>query len=587
MVQGGSLKINGQVSQAGDHADARAKIAGINLKPLHSAVAKFTSLVLESGNISASARLKYHSSKSGPQLHANGSISVNKLMLNEEGTDERFLEWKEMSVDGFQFGLSPDQLKIDEVRLLEPGAKVVIFKDHSVNLAKVLKRSDAVDEGTATHQEKTPTAVPSKERSLFPVNIERIRVEKGVVDFADFSLVFPFATHVTDFNGGATGISSDPSSRTSVKLEGKVDEYGFTAVEGGLSPFAPKTFTDLTVSFQNVEMKPLSPYSATFAGRKIASGTLNLKLEYKIQNSELLGENTVVLDKFTLGERVEAPNAIHLPLDLAIALLTDTDGKIDVAVPVSGNVDDPEFKYGRVIWKALVNLITKVVTAPFRALGGLLGDKSEQMDAISFQPGSDRLLPPELKKLKKVVDALEKRPQLRLVVQGRYDPKIDGEALRTEHIKRALAEQMKVKLSPGEEPGPVAFNTAKTQKALEKLLKNRAGDKAIADFKTQYEKETGQKAKRVKPYLALFGLESSDIAFYQAIFEELVRLEPLLDKELQELAQRRTEAIVKELKTTGELGSTRVTAGSSGPVKKTSTDTVNTSLTLDVIKTGG
>jgi outer membrane protein OmpA-like peptidoglycan-associated protein len=354
-----------------------------------------------------------------------------------------------------------------------------------------------------------------------------------------------------------------------------------------MSPFAPKTFTDLTVSFQNVDMMPLSPYSATFAGRKIASGTLNLKLEYKIQNSELLGDNKVVLEQFTLGERVEAPNAINLPLDLAIALLTDTEGKIDVAVPVKGNVDHPKFSYGHVIRQALVNLITKVVTAPFRALGGLLGDKGEQMDAISFHPGSDRLLPPELKKLKNVVEALEKRPQLRIVVQGRFDPKIDGEALRTERVKLALAEQMGVKLSPDEAPGPVAFNTAKTQKALEKLLKMRAGDKAVADFKTQYEKKTGKKAKQVKPYLALFGWESSDIAFYQGIFEELVKLEPLLDNDLQDLAQRRAEVIVKELKTTGGLSPTRVTTGSSGPVEKASTDAVNTSLTLDVIKPAG
>jgi hypothetical protein len=586
VAQGGSVNVSGQVSQAGDIADARAKISGINLKPLHPAVAKFTSLELESGNISASARVKYRSAKSGPQLHANGSISVKKLMLNEEDTGERFLEWKEMVVDGLQFGLSPDQLKIEEVKLMEPGAKVVIFKDRSVNLAKVLKRSDAVDDGTAIHQKKAPTVVQIKEQSLFPVNIERIRVEKGVVDFADFSLVFPFATHVTDLSGGATGISSDPVSRTSVKLEGKVDEYGFTMVEGGLSPFAPKTFTDLTVTFQNVEMKPFSPYSATFAGRKIASGTLNLKLGYKIQNSELLGDNTVVLDKFTLGERVEAPNAIHLPLDLAIALLTDAEGKIDVAVPVSGNVDNPEFKYGRVIWKALVNLITKAVTAPFRALSGLLGDKAEQMDAVSFQPGEDRLLPPELKKLKKVVEALEKRPQLRIVVQGRYDPKMDGEALRTKRVKRALAVQMKQKLSPDEEPGPVAFNTAKTQKALEKLLEMRKGDTAIDDFKTQYEKATGKKAKRTNFAMAVIGWASSDTAFYQAMFKEVIKLEPLTDKDLQDLAQRRAEAIVKELKTTGGLGSTRVTAGSSGPVKKASKDVVNTSLTLDVIKAG-
>ena len=507
-------------------------------------------------------------------------------MLSEEDTNERFLEWKEMDANGLEFGLSPDHIHIEEVKLLESGAKIVIFKDHSVNLAKILKRSDAVGEEITTQQEQAPAVKQNNNRAFFPVSIERVNVEKGVVDFADFSLVLPFATHVTDFNGGATGISSDPSSRTMVELEGKVDEYGFTTVEGGLSPFAPKTFTDLIVSFQNVEMKPFSPYSATFAGRKIASGTLNLKLGYKIQNSELLGDNTVVLEKFTLGERVDAPNAIHLPLDLAIALLSDAEGKIDVAVPVSGNVDNPEFKYGRVIWKAVVNLITKVVTAPFRALGGLLGDKAEQMDAVSFQPGEDRLLPPELKKLKKVVEALEKRPRLRIVVQGRYDPKIDGEALRTKRVKRALAEQMKVKLSPGEEPGPVAFNTAKTQKALEKLLEMRKGDTAIDDFKTQYEKETGKKAKRTNFAMAVIGWASSDTAFYQAMFKEVIKLEPLTNKDLQDLAQRRTEAIVKELKTTGGLASTRVTAGSSGPVEKASKDAVNTSLTLDVVKAG-
>ena len=511
IAQGGSVNAIGQASQIGDHADARIKVVGVNLKPLHPAVAKFTLLTLESGNVSASARMKYRSAKSGPQLDADGSVSVDSFMLNEEGTGERFLEWKKLSANGLKFGLSPDRLHIEEVRLLEPGAKIVVFKDRSVNLAKVVKRPDTTDAETAPHQEKAPAAAAGKDQDLFSVNIERIRVEKGVVDFADFSLLLPFVTRVTDFNGSVTGVSSDPASRTSVEFEGKVDEYGHTTVEGGLSPFAPKTFTDIMVSFRNVEMKPLSPYSATFAGREIASGTLNLKLEYKIQNSELLGDNEVVLEQFTLGERVEAPDAISLPLDLAIALLTDAEGKIDVAVPVRGNVDNPKFSYGHVIRQAIVNLITKIVTAPFRALGGLLGDKGEQMDAI-------------------------------------------------------------------------AFDNAKTQKALEKLLDSRGGDKAVADFKAQYEKKTGQKAKQVKPYLAVFGMESSDTAFYQAIFEELVTLEPMPGNDLQNLAQRRAEAIVKEIEATAGFGAARVTAGSPSPVEKASTETVNTKLSLDVIK---
>ena len=584
VVQGGSASVSGQVSQIGDHANARVKLIGLSIKPLHPAVTKFTSLALESGNVSASTRVSYHTAKSGPQLRANGSVSLDKLRMNEADTGKRFIEWKEMSANGIKFGLSPDRLQIGEVRLLEPGAKVVIFKDRSVNLAKVLKSSDAVGADNATHQEQTQAVVPSKDRALFPVSLKRIHVEKGVVDFADLSLVLPFATQVTDFNGSVTGISSEPTSRASVQFDGRVDEYGFTTVKGRLSPFTPKTFTDITVLFRNIRMKSFSPYSATFAGREIASGKLNLKLEYKIQNSELLGNNEVLLEQFTLGERVEAPNAISLPLDLAIALLTDAEGKIDVAVPVRGNVDHPEFKYGRVIWQALVKLITKAVTAPFRALGGLFGDKSEQMDFIAFDPGSARLLPPEQEKLNEVSKALKKRPQLRLVVEGRFDTKLDGEALRTKRARHALTEQMGVKLPIDEKLEPIAFDSTKTQRALEKLLEMHSEDTAIADLKIQYEKETGKKAKRVNFAMALIGWASSDTAFYQAMFEELVKLEPLTDNDLKELALRRAEGIIKDLKTTDGLDDTRVTAGSPGPAERASTKTINTRLRLDVIK---
>jgi hypothetical protein len=164
---------------------------------------------------------------------------------------------------------------------------------------------------------------------------------------------------------------------------------------------------------------------------------------------------------------------------------------------------------------------------------------------------------------------------------------MDGEALRTARTRHALAEQMGVKLASEEDPGPIAFDSAKTQKALEKLLEMRKGDTAIDDFKTQYEKATGKKAKRTNFAMAVIGWASSDTAFYQAMFKELVKLEPLLDNDLQDLAHRRAQTIVKELKTTGGLAPARVTTGSSGPVEKASTDTVNTSLALDVLKPAG
>ncbi len=584
LAQGGSAGIRGKVSQSGDHVDARAKISSINLKPLDPAVSRFTYLALESGTISAVTRVNYRAAKSGPQLQADGSMSLNKLKLNEVDSGERFLNWKAMSGNGIKFSLSPQRLQIEEVKLLEPGVKVVIFKDRSVNLAKVLKRQEKAGSDTKA-QLKNPTAAPSKDhRDLFPIDIARVRVDNGAVDFADFSLVLPFAAHVTDFNGGIADISSNPSRFASLKFSGKVDKYGLSSVKGRLKPFLPKMFTDITASFRNVRMKTFSPYSVTFAGRKISSGKLNLNLEYKIQNSELQGNNNVVLEEFTLGERVKTPNAINLPLDLAVALLTDAEGKIDVAVPVHGNVDNPKFAYGRVIWKAVVNLITKIATAPFRALGSLFGGKGEQLDAIAFDPGSARLLPPEMEKIKKVSEALKKRPKLRLVVAGRFDPEMDGKALRTERVRRALALQTGLKLAPGEEPGPLSFDTAKIQGALEELLQKRKGDHAIADFEAQYEKETGKKAKRMNFAMALVGWGSSDTAFYRAVFKELVKLEPLTDSDLMNLAKRRAEGIVNEVKAAGGLAATRVTTGSPGPVKKTSGKTVNTGLSLDIVK---
>jgi hypothetical protein len=562
------------------------KLDGINIKPLHPAVTQFTSLALDSGNVSASTQVSYRASKSDPKLRADGAVILSGLRLNEADTRERFLEWKEMSADGIRFELLPNRLQVKELRLLEPGAKVVIFKDRSVNLTKALKRPDATKNGTKPPAPQTPPSAVElqQNQTLFPVNINRVRVEKGIVDFADFSLVLPFATQVTDFNGGITGVSSEPTSRASLKFEGRVDQYGLSTVEGSLSPFAPKTFTDISVLFRNVEMKPLSPYSATFAGRKIASGKLNLNLEYKVQNSELLGENSVVLEQFTLGERVEAPDAISLPLDLAVALLTDAEGKIDVAVPVRGNLDNPDFKYGRVISQAFIKVITKIVTAPFRALGSLFGDQGEQMGAIAFDPGSFRLLPPEQEKLIAVSKALKKRPQLRLIVEGRFDPKMDSEALRTARTRNALVEQMGVDLATEEEPGPIAFDSIKTQRALEKLLEKRSGDNAVADFKAQYEKATGKKAKRTNFAMAVVGWASSDTAFYQAIFKELVKLEPLTENDLKELALSRAQGIIKELKKAAGLDETRVTVGTPGPAEEDSKKSVYTKLTLDVVK---
>jgi hypothetical protein len=394
------------------------------------------------------------------------------------------------------------------------------------------------------------------------VVVERVRLDQSSLSFADLSLVLPFATRVHGLNGVVVGLGSDPGTRATLKLDGRVDEFGLVKVDGGLSAFSPKTFTDITVIFRNVPMSTLTPYSATFAGRRIVAGTMNLDLEYKIDHSELVGENKVVLQRLKLGERVESPGAMRLPLDLAIAILSDSEGRIDIALPVRGNVDRPEFSYGHLIWQALVTVITKIVTSPFRALAGLFGGDAESLQNIVFEPGSDTVQPPERQKLQRVAEVLDKKPQLKLTVHGGYEAKSDGEALRSLRVRQDLAQRLGVSVKPGEDPGPVAFDQAKTQRTLEALLTESKGAKAVEEFETGYEKSTGKKAQRVNPVLALVGRGSADRAFYEALFRRLVEIAPLTDAEVAALGTRRGEATARALKERAGTAAARVEVGS-------------------------
>ena len=571
VAQGGSLGATGSFVPDGSGADARLKLSGLNLVPLQPVVARYATLTLKSGSVSASATLKYRAKKSGATLLAAGTLNAAGLEIDEAQGGDRFLSWKSLSATGVRFRLAPDRLTINEIRLRQPGAKITVFKDRSVNLARVLKKRDA------------PADAAPAAGGAFPVSVERVRVENGTVDFADLSLVLPFAARIREFSGVVTGISSDPASRAQMKLEGRVDETGLARLDGALSPFAPKHFMDLRAVFRNVEMPPMSPYSATFAGRKIATGRLSLDLEYKIKDGKLAGNNKVLLDKFTLGERVEAPNALHLPLDLAIALLTDAQGKIDVAIPVSGDVDNPKFSYGHLIWQAIVTVIKNIVTAPFKALGALLGGGATKLDAIAFDPGSSRVLPTELDKLKKVAQALKQRPKLKVIVDGRYQATVDGEALRSAKVRRELAAEQKVKLAPAEEPGPVAFDNAKTQRALEKLMTARAGKNAVAQFAAEFEKKAGRKASRVNPALALFGKGSDDREFYEALYRRLVELHPLPAAELQALGEQRASAVSQALVKDAGIDAARVALGKTEAAGEAPQDTIETKLRLDVL----
>jgi hypothetical protein len=592
VMQGGRFTARGRVAPDGPRVDATLNLARLALPPAQPYIAQHAAVVLRSGEVSTAGRVTYRGDRGRQEVTFTGTADTDNLQVVEADGGEPVVGWKNVHAETIRFGLAPDRLAIDEVRLTELDGRLVIFKDKSLSLAKLIKPAGAppgAAPGSGPGAPAAPAgaatpASPADAGPGFPITVDRVRVDNSSMSFADLSLVLPFATRVHTLNGVVAGLGSDADTRATMKLDGRVDEFGLVKVDGALSAFRPKLFTDIKVSFRNVPMNTLSPYSATFAGRRIRAGTMNVELEYKIDRSALAGDNKVVLQQLQLGERVESPGAMRLPLDLAIAILSDSDGKIDIDLPVRGNVDSPEFSYGHLIWQALVTVITKIVTSPFRALGGLFGGSdAEGLQAIAFEAGSDTVLPPEREKLKRVAEVLGKRPRLKLTVHGGYETKTDGEALRSLRVRADLAQRLGVKLKPGEDLGPVAFDQAKTQRALEAMLNERAGAKAVDVFQTGYEKTREKKAERANPLLSIVGRGSPDRDFYQALFRRLVEIAPLSDSEVTALGQRRGEAAMRVLKESAGSSAARVETGDTEAAASAERNSIPTRLELGAV----
>ena len=585
VAQGGDLHAKGNFLPDLASADAELTINQLNCMPLQTVFARYTTLELKSGTASMTSILQYRTKDATSNFQGKGQFNLSDLLVKEAASGDRFLAWKTFDANEMAFSLSPDTLSIKEIKLVEPGAKIMIFEDSSFNFAKAFKKQETEPKakGSDANPAEKQTTAATQTKNKFEVSVEKVRVTKANVDFSDRSLLLPFAAKIHDLGGTLIGVSSDPNRRAKLQFQGRVDEYGSAKISGDLRPFAPKQYTNIRTEFQHVAMSPLSPYSATFAGRKIASGTLSLDLQYKVIDNQMKGQNSVLLDQFTLGEKVNSAKALDLPLDLAIALLTDSKGKINIAVPVAGNVDSPTFNVGKVIGKAFVGALTNIVTAPFRALGGLFGGNGKEpaLDAVYFSAGSDQLQPSQLEILRTLAQALQKRPQLNLIIGGRYHAKKDGAALRSDRVRRELATMMDEKLDADEDPEPIVFDDAKTQRALEAQLQLASGEEGLTKFKANFEKAKGRKATQVNFALALIGTASDDLEFYEAIFKQLVAVHSLADADLPALAQGRANAVMQALIKDAGLTPERVSIGKIEPVKESKNEKVETRLMLD------
>jgi hypothetical protein len=564
--EGGQLSAHGRVVPASGAMDADVRVKQLELSPLQPLLGEYVKLKIAGGSVSAHGRLTAGAGGAkSARLRYVGGLDIAGLALNEE-SGEVFAAWKNVGADKLTATFAPNLLEIPELRVVEPDAKLIIENDRSFNAARLLVRPAA--SGATVEAPPAPTQTAD---DPFPVRIQRLRFQNAKLDFSDLSLRPQFAAKIYELNGVVTGLSSNRDSRSQIELDGRVDEFGLVRIRGELNPFAPANNTDVNVVFKNVDMVPASPYSMKFAGYKIAEGKISLDLEYKVRNSQLEGANQIIIDKLTLGERVDSPDALKLPLELAIAILKDSEGRIELGLPVSGSMSDPQFSYGALIWKAINSVLTKIVSAPFRALGSVFGISGEKLETIDFDPGSDRLLPPEREKLKQVAQVLSKRPQLKLSVPGQYSEAADGAALKTRAVRVEIAKRAGIKLEAGEEPGPLDLRARAVRIAMRDLYAERfgaaeldkqkkaaeggatvpAGEPAAKDLNSETAQEKLPLWQRAGLLIQGEPQVADASAFYHKLQERLDQTQPLADDALTRLGAQRASVILAALKETG------------------------------------
>jgi hypothetical protein len=398
-------------------------------------------LVLRSGTLSVGGRVTYTEAGRAPATTFRGDASVQGLRAVDPALEEDFTRWARLDVKRIRYTSEPASLSIDSIVTRDAYLRVIIGPDRIANLQTIMAAAEdtlvpwqavAPDDSAgapADSVEQLRQPLADTGAAPMPTRIGVVRLINSAMRFSDLSLTPNFAVGIEQLEGTIRGLNSDTLARAAVDLEGKVDQYAPVTITGQINPLSEDAYTDVTLKFEGIELTTFTPYSGKFAGYRIDRGKLNLDLHYVLSQRMLVGENRIVLDQLTLGERVESEDATSLPVRLAVALLKDSHGVIDLDVPVKGSVDDPSFRVFPIVMKLLKGLVVKAVTAPFKLLGGLFGGGDEvDLEYVAFAAGSATLDSAQGAKLDSLAKALAQRPELRLDVRGAAAP-ADGEPL--------------------------------------------------------------------------------------------------------------------------------------------------------------
>jgi hypothetical protein len=576
-------KVSGQakVTASSGAISAHLETEKLPLTALQPYLTHYTSMTLLKGNLGA--KLDVERQADG-KLEVKCNTSIHDVRSVDNALKQDFIKWRDLRIADIRYRSSPQDLRVGTVTALEPYVRMIVEPDRTINIVRILKPSGAAapksnpgtspdtraaDTGAADTQAVPPARaaakgprrprqahvqtaeVPPGPVTPFPVSIGTVTLVNGSANYADLWIKPSFAIGIQSLGGTVKGLSSDPRSRAKVDLKGKVDRYSPIEIGGEANLLSAALYTDMKMSFQDLDLTVVNPYSGHFVGYRIAKGKLSVDVSYKIDKRQLTASQHFVVDQLELGERVESPDAVHLPLKIAVALLKDRNGVIDLNLPMSGSLDDPKFRVGPIIWKMFVNLITKAVTAPFALLGHMFGGGgNEHINIIQFDPGSAELDKPGREQLATLAKSLHERPQLKLEVPIVYSAELDREQLAAARLRSELLAR--------------ELNTREGKKHPD-----TAGEIALADpqkhfrlLVDQFHADLGKDAPLPPNAAAVQQAGRKEQPSYDEAINDLnaavINHRQVTDSDLEALGKQRAEAIEDALVSDGKVEAARV-----------------------------
>jgi hypothetical protein len=516
----GSVGVQGKVAVQPLSADTDLKLEHIDIRPFQPYLDRFLNADVLDGAIDLVGSVHFSKEHANePLMRFQGNLAVKQLEVADRKELDDVVTWKALKVNQIALNIEPTSVKIAEIVWQEPSVYMVVDAEGQLNVSRLSAAPPPNEQMAAPNvpKDKTPA---SKAGEPVPVTIDQVKLVKLAATFQDLSIDPKVKTSLTEFGGTIKGLSSKQLKKADVNLRGKVGKAAPLKIVGKINPLSEDAFTDLIVTLGAMDLTPTGPYSGKYVGYGLSKGKLSLDLKYKVSQKVLAAENLVHVDQLTFGEKTNSPDATSLPVPLIVALLKDRKGLIEIDMPIRGNLNDPDFKYGKVVISTLLNLLGKVVASPFALMGKLVpgGGSEADLQFIEFQPGSASLADSELTKLEALEKALDERAGLRLDIKGTTDSTLDVAVLQTMKLRDQLfamssgAKPDQEELSPKEEqrlveklyaklppPDPSATPAEPTQPTVEEMKQKLAA--AIQISTSELEALARQRAEAIRHHL--------------------------------------------------------------------------------------